>query len=146
VGREGRWPGAGYRMGGRRDRPSRSARPSHEATESDVGPAPGIICRMEEDDREVRYSIREAMQSRSGPCPACGGASVHEPQCPLLAAKRKGFALVLGVPLLIVLFAATSFANGDTAASLVGDLVAGLVGCSLVGLWYRRRLARQRRK
>jgi hypothetical protein len=109
-----------------------------------MGPAPGIICRMEQ-AREARYSIREAMQSRSGPCPACGGASVHEPECPFLSAKRKGFALVLGVPLLIML-AATSFASGDTAASLVGGLVAGLVGCSLVGLWYRRRLARQRRR
>ncbi len=101
---------------------------------------------VDEDARQTQYSIREAMKGRSGACPACDGASVHEPGCSLLAAKRRGFALVLGVPLLLLLLLMASVGDSETIGSVVGGLVAGAVGCAVTGLWYRRRLARQRRQ
>jgi hypothetical protein len=57
-------------------------------------------------------------------------------------AKRKGFALVFGVPLLILVLVTSFFGNFNPLPSLAG----GAVGCILVGFWYRRRLARQRRQ
>lgn len=60
-----------------------------------------------------------------------------------MSAKRRAFALVFGIPALFLAVVATV---GNGAGELVGPLVGGALGCALAGLWYRRRLARQRRK
>ncbi len=69
-------------------------------------------------------------------CPACEGVTVHRRDCPIMAKKRQGFALVLGIPLLIVavLFGADFY---DWPAA-----IGGAFGCALVGVWYRRRAGR----
>lgn len=85
------------------------------------------------------YTIWEAMKAQPQPCPACEGASVHRRDCPIMEKKRLGFALVLGVPLLIV---AVLFDAGfdDWLPAAIG----AALGCALTGVWYRWRVGRDR--
>ena len=85
----------------------------------------------------------QVLRGVDGPCPECNGTSVHEPDCAFMAAKRRAFGVVLGVPLVIVAVL-VSFADGG--GGIIGGLVGAVIGCGLAGLWYRRRLGRQRRK